>query len=145
MKTLLLKAIHLASEKHDGQLDLSGQPYILHPLTVMLKMHTEEERVCAILHDVIEDCDISIDELQKELGLTSGMCQVINLLTKIKDSDYEEYISKIKSNSTARKIKIADLEHNMDIKRIIGRSDMTEKDKTRMAKYYKAWSYLTGE
>jgi (p)ppGpp synthase/HD superfamily hydrolase len=137
-------AIIVASEAHKGQLDLSGRLYILHPLTVMMKMDTDFERIIAVLHDVIEDTHITMEHMEGFLK-NEEMIRVLKLLTREKGRDYFEYIKEIKKHPTARKIKIADLEHNMDLKRTLGREDMTDKDKNRVAKYYKAWTYLTGE
>jgi (p)ppGpp synthase/HD superfamily hydrolase len=145
MQTLTLEqAISFASLVHAGQYDLSGQHYILHPLTLMMQMDTDTERIIAILHDVVEDTHVTFEHLIA-LGLTEEMLHVLKLLTREKTQDYFEYVKKIKSNPMARKIKIADLEHNMNLKRTLGREDMTDKDKERIAKYYKAWTYLTGE
>jgi (p)ppGpp synthase/HD superfamily hydrolase len=144
MQLHLEQAIAFASRMHSKQYDLSGQHYILHPLTVMMQMDTDTERIIAVLHDVLEDTETTVEHLIT-LGFTEEMVHVITLLTKEKDQDYFEYIKKIKMHPMARKIKIADLEHNMNLKRTLGREDMTEKDKNRIAKYYKAWTYLTGE
>jgi (p)ppGpp synthase/HD superfamily hydrolase len=140
----LEKAIMLAADSHKGQMDLSGNLYILHPLTVMMKMDTDYERIIAVLHDTIEDTAMTLNILQT-YGFTEEMLRVLDLLTRKDGQDYFDYIKEIKKHPTARKIKIADLEHNMDLKRTLGRENMTDKDKNRIAKYYKAWTYLTGE
>lgn len=139
-------AIIYATKAHKGQKDLSGQPYILHCLAVMMQMDTDTERIIAVLHDVIEDTNIDIFKLSKDLNITDEIFIALSLLTKKKDEDYfYSYIKEIKKNPIARKIKIADLMHNMDFHRTLGREEMTEKDKNRIAKYYKARTYLIGE
>ena len=140
----LEKAIIFATEAHAGQKDKAGQAYILHPLTVMSRMDTDTERIVALLHDVIEGTEWSISDLNNQFKLSEEVILAVNLLTKMEGQDYDKYIEAIKNNVIARKVKIADLEHNMDIKRVLGRRNMTDKDMQRLAKYYKAWSYLTG-
>ena len=148
---MLEDAIELAVKAHKGQKDLSGKAYILHPLRVMHKMDTDAERIVAILHDVTEDTEYTIG-LISNYGLTEEMRDAIVILDKNNhpktsdiDYDYQQMIIKIKKSPLAKKVKIADLEDNMDIKRIIGREGLTQKDKNRLAKYLKAWSFLTGE
>ena len=144
------RAIALAVEAHTGQKDLSGVSYILHPLFVMSKMVTDTERIVAVLHDVTEDTDHTLDGLC-ELGLTEEMHGALFLLDKnnhpgdTKEDRYYNMIHAIKLNPIARKVKIADLEHNMDLRRIIGRQKMNDKDKKRVEMYMWAWSELTGE
>ena len=137
--------IQYATKKHKGQKDLSGQPYILHPLNLMLKMGNDSERIVALLHDVIEDTDTTLLDLEIDLGLTDEMLVAIDLLTKDEKEDYMDMIKRIKKHPIARKVKIADLEHNMDFHRTLGRECMNEKDKNRIAKYYQARVYLIGE
>ncbi len=146
-------AIDLAVRAHKGQKDLSGSAYILHPLTVMSRMNTDTERIVAVLHDVTEDSEYTIDDII-DISVTEEMTQALILLDKnnhrgengeFYDSHYEKMITKIKNSPIARKVKIADLEHNMDIRRIIGRRELTDKDKARLGRYLKAWSFLKGE
>jgi (p)ppGpp synthase/HD superfamily hydrolase len=146
IKMLTLEdAIIYATKAHKGQKDLSGQPYILHCLAVMMQMDTDTERIIAVLHDVIEDTKTSFRKLYADLNITEEMIDCLSLLSRLPNQDYFEYIKEIKKNPTARKIKIADLMHNMDFHRTLGREEMTEKDKNRIAKYYKARTYLIGE
>ncbi len=142
-------AIELAVIAHKGQKDLSGRPYILHPLTVMMDMCTDAERIVAILHDVTEDTEHTLEDLDK-LGLTEEMYDALHLLDKNnyegeKIERYRAMITAIKGHPLARVVKIADLKHNMDLRRIIGREDMNDKDMKRIKQYTWAWSFLTGE
>lgn len=140
-------AIIYATNAHKGQKDLSGKPYILHCLAVMMKMDTDTERIIAVLHDIVEDTNVKFIDLIRDLGLTEEIVSAVECLTKQAwQKDYfEDYIKLIKKNPIARKIKLADLIHNMDFHRTLGREEMTEKDKDRIAKYYKARVYLLGE
>ncbi len=133
-----------ASKAHMGQKDLSGKPYILHPIAVMNSMDTDTERIVALLHDVTEDTKYTLEDL-RQIGITEEINTALCLLDKNNHENYEAMIKKIKHYPLARKVKIADLEHNMDLRRIIGREEMDEKDTARIKKYMWAWSYLTGE
>lgn len=110
----LLKALVLMFKAHLGQRDKSGKPYILHPLTVCKNVKGYDEKIVALLHDVFEDTDIYIDSV---LFLTKTQREALKLLTKT-DDNYLEYIRAICPNTIARNVKMADLKHNMDLKRI---------------------------
>lgn len=134
MKTMLAKAIAFAATKHEDQFDKGGQPYILHPLRVMSFLKTDDEELMAIavLHDVIEDTDATYDDL-RALGATPRVIAGVKALTKIPGETFEEYKAKVKSSQDAAKVKIADLRHNTDIRRLKG---ITEKDLRRIEKYH---------
>lgn len=135
MKTLLANAIALASEKHKGQFDKGGMPYILHPLKVMhyLKSDDMELMAMAVLHDVVEDTDVTFQDL-RELGMSERVIVGVKALTKMPGQTPEEYLAGIKANPDAVKVKLADLRHNMDARRLKG---VTEKDRARLDKYAK--------
>ncbi len=135
---LLALAIAIATKAHDGQFDKAGKPYISHPLTVMAQMDTLESKIVAILHDAIEDSDLKITDLVQQ-GFPDFIVKAIAAITKLKGEPYEDYILRVKSNAIARKVKIADLTHNMDISRI---PNPTEKDFQRLEKYQKVLSQL---
>lgn len=130
---LLSKAIHLATNAHHGQFDKGGSPYILHPFAVMnLLENPDEELQCiALLHDVVEDTRTTFREL-RDLGFTDRIIEAVRLLTKMPGQHYDEYKEGVFSNVDAMKVKMADLTHNSDIRRLKGISD---KDIERMAKY----------
>jgi (p)ppGpp synthase/HD superfamily hydrolase len=136
----LNKMIVLATNSHAHQYDKGGLPYILHPLSVMYLLgETEEEVQCiAIGHDIVEDCGVTYQEL-RELGFTLRIIEGIRCLTKVPGESYDEYKAKVKSNPDAVKVKIADLRHNTDIKRLKG---VGPKDIARMEKYYKFYMEL---
>ncbi len=133
MKTMLSTAIMIATQAHDGQFDKGGNPYILHPLAVagLLQEIDEELQCIAILHDTIEDSDVTFLEL-RYAGLSERIISGITSLTKMKGESYEEYKEKVFANRDAMIVKMADLTHNSDIRRLKG---VTEKDIKRLVKY----------
>lgn len=114
--------------------DKAGQPYILHPLRVMFSTKSETERICAVLHDVIEDTEITLDVFRNE-GFSEEVLTVLDALTKRENEGYDDFISRILSNKLACRVKLADITDNMDLSRI---ENPTEKDYQRVEKYRKA-------
>jgi (p)ppGpp synthase/HD superfamily hydrolase len=136
----LEKAIAIALQAHEGVLDKSGKPYILHPLRLMMQMDSEEARITAVLHDVVEDSAISLTDLAAS-GFSSEIIDALALLTHDKEATpYEDYIQGIKSNPLARQVKLADLEHNMDTRRL--QAPLSERDLDRLQRYRLAWDVL---
>lgn len=131
-------ALELAVEKHKNQTDKAGNPYILHPLHVMENVNSKEGKIVAILHDIIEDTDVTEDYLLK-IGLSKRIVDAVIALTRSEDIDYQEYIKTLSSNPLAKEVKLADLEHNMDLKRL---PTLEEKDLERNRKYQIAYHYL---
>lgn len=138
MSSLIDKAVGMAHQAHIGQTDKAGRPYILHALRLMLKFDTEAEMIVAVLHDVIEDSDVTLEHL-KESGYPSPVIAAIDCLTRRKDESYDDFIKRIKTNSLARKVKIADLMDNLDLTRLVV---LTEQDLLRINKYHKALQIL---
>lgn len=128
---MLNKAIELANRAHAGQVDLAGEPYILHPLRVMMTREKEIERICAVLHDVVEDSNISFDDLRKE-GFSEEVIKALDCLTKRPGESYNEFIDRVVGNDIACQIKKADLCDNLNLSRI---KNPTEKDRERIKKY----------
>ena len=136
---LINKAIEIATRAHSGQYDTGGNPYIFHPLRVMLNVKGGENEQCAaVLHDVMEDTDVTEADLIRN-GFDKDIITALNLLTKASDMDYMDYIRNLKVNPIARAVKAADLEDNMDMSRI---ENPTEKDYIRLKKYIKAKKLL---
>lgn len=131
-------ALELAVEKHKNQTDKAGNPYILHPLHVMENVNSKEGKIVAILHDIIEDTDVTEDYLLK-IGLSKRIVDAVVALTRSEDIDYQEYIKNLSSNPLAKEVKLADLEHNMDLKRL---PTLEKKDLERNRKYQIAYHYL---
>lgn len=134
-------SIDLANKYHHKQVDKSGLPYILHPLHVMNNVSGIEAKIVAILHDIIEDTPLTIEDLMIH-GFDLNIVDAIDIITKIKGEHYDDYLKRVKDNELARIVKIADLSHNMDISRL---ANPTEKDYTRIEKYRKASEYLKGK
>ncbi len=141
---MLEKAISIAALAHAGQKDKYEGAYILHPLRLMMKMNTEEEMIVSVLHDVVEDTPWTIDALRAE-GFSERVLDALDHLTKRKNDEtseeepYEEFIQRVKKNALAMKIKLADLEDNMDMKRI---TELKDKDLKRLYKYHRSWLEL---
>lgn len=132
----LAKAIEIAVSAHKGQRDKTGAEYILHPLRVMERGNTEVEKICGILHDVIEDSDWTFAALENE-GFSTEVIDILRCVTKIsEDEDYENFINRITLNPIAVKVKINDLLDNMEITRF---KEIIELDIKRLNKYLKAY------
>ena len=134
---LTRKAMIIAYNAHINQFDRAGVPYIFHPTHLAEQMDTEIECVVALLHDVIEDTNITLEQLEKEFP--KEVIEVLKLLTHDKKDNYMDYIARIKKNYIAKKVKIADIKHNSDETRL---DKITIKDIARRNKYSKALAYL---
>ena len=134
----LEKAITIAAEAHTGQIDKAGQPYILHPLRVMLHMTRPEERIVAVLHDVIEDTTLTADDLRSE-GFSPQIIEAILALTKTGHESRIDAAKRAALNPIARIVKIADVRDNMDLSRI---TNPTALDHERMNEYQEVLDYL---
>jgi (p)ppGpp synthase/HD superfamily hydrolase len=151
----LEKAIKIAVEAHTGQVDKGGNPYILHPLRVMLSLNSKEERIVGVLHDVVEDCEGWTWERLKDQGCSDEIIEALKSVSKtleeekkFKEMDdpddkmdhYLRFIQRAKANKIGRNVKAADIRDNLDISRI---DDITESDINRLNRYKKALSILT--
>ena len=130
---MLGKMLLLATNAHAGQYDRGGRPYILHPLKVMhyLKSDDEELQCIALGHDVIEDTKTTYKDLF-DAGMSVRVVAGIRALTKLPGDTYDEYKERVFMNEDAMRVKLCDLRHNTDIRRLKG---VTEKDLERIAKY----------
>jgi (p)ppGpp synthase/HD superfamily hydrolase len=133
------RAIAIAAQAHQEQKDKAGAPYILHPMRIMLRMHTEAEMIVAILHDVVEDTPWTLEALGAE-GFSDDVLQAVACLTHHDRETYAAFIDRVKTNPLARKVKLADIEDNMDMRRL---SQVTEADIQRMQKYHTFWHMLS--
>ena len=131
---MLAKMLVIATNAHAGQFDKGGNPYILHPLKVMhyTKSQDEEIQCIALGHDVIEDTSVTYKDL-RDAGISERVISALKALTKVPGQTYEEYKEGVFANRDAMLVKMADLRHNTDIRRLKG---VTEKDIARMAKYH---------
>ncbi len=137
---LLEKAIGIAVEAHRGQRDRYKSPYILHPLRVMGRVETVPEKIVAVLHDVVEDTPWTFRDIKGE-GFPEEILVALDCLTKRAGEPYEELIGRAAGNPLARRVKAADLEDNMDIRRC---AQVAGPEAKRLAKYLRAWETLTG-
>lgn len=131
-------AIMLATDAHAGQVDKGGAPYILHPLRVMLAMESDDERIVALLHDVVEDSDYTLEAIAYDFG--PRVTEAVDALTKRKGESYDAYLDRVASNELAKTVKMADLSDNCDLRRL-GR-EPTDDDYKRRSKYQQAAGYL---
>lgn len=129
----------IAVEAHQEQKDKYGAPYILHPLRAMARAGSVPEKIVAILHDAVEDTDWTLDDLRQE-GLAVEIIVAIECVTKREREACEELIKCSTTNPLARSVKLADLENNMDVRRL---KAITPKYMDRLDKYLRAWRYLT--
>ena len=130
---MLSRAIEIAAKAHKGQVDKGGKPYIFHPLRVLLHFAEDEENVqiCAVLHDVVEDTPVTLNDLCNE-GFSGEVVSALDCLTRRAGESYDDFIDRIIINPIARKVKLADLNDNMDLTRI---SAPTARDLERVEKY----------
>ena len=135
------RAIEIAAAAHSGQTDKAGQPYILHPLRVMLACEGEATRIVAVLHDVIEDSDWTPEALRAE-GASDAILAALETVTRRDDETYAEFIERAAGNEIGRAVKIADLHDNLDLSRI---AQPTQPDFARMDRYRAALQHLGGQ
>ena len=131
-------ALKLCFEAHKDQTDKSGMPYVFHPFHLAEQMKDEDTTVVALLHDVIEDTDYTVDDLD-DMGFSERVISAIELMTHDDEVPYMEYVAEIKKNPIAREVKLADLRHNSDVTRL---DVITPWDEKRAKKYAEAIKLL---
>lgn len=136
---LTKKALKLCFEAHKEQVDKTGMPYVFHPFHLAEQMDDEISTVCALLHDVVEDTDLTLENLT-EMGFPREVTEALALLTHAPDVPYMDYVKKISTNTVATKVKIADLTHNSDVTRL---DEVDEYAIKRAKKYEEALKLLT--
>ncbi len=140
----LEKAIEIAARAHAGQQDKQGGPYILHPLRVMLRVQDDEARIVGVLHDTIEDTQLTEDELRRE-GFSERVLAGLRLVTHDKSEPYADYVVRCAADPIARQVKLADLEDNSRLDRALVRRGRLEGDFRRIHRYYLSYKFLIGE
>jgi GTP pyrophosphokinase len=135
----LERAIEIATTAHAGQTDKGGATYIRHPLRVMAAMGSETARVVAVLHDVVEDGDQTLDELER--AFDAEIREAVDALTKRPEEtdNYMRFVRRAAEHPIAQRVKIADIEDNMDLTRL---DDVNGAVIDNQAKYHRAWTYL---
>ncbi len=132
------KALKLCFRAHKDQVDKVGIPYVFHPFHLAEQMEDEASTVAALLHDVVEDTDYTLEDL-RQMGFASEVIEAVALLTHDPAVPYEEYLIPIKANPIACRVKLADLTHNSDPTRV---SEVTPRMQARWEKYRKAMAFL---
>lgn len=136
--SLLARAIEIAASAHATQIDKGGAPYVLQPLRMMIKQTSESAMIAAVLHDVVEDTHWTQDALRAE-GFPEEVLDAVACLTKRHGEEYADFIARAGANPIARLVKLADLEDNMDLRRI---PEPVQKDFDRLVKYRRSWATL---
>lgn len=130
----LERAIAIAAKAHEGQVDKAGAPYVLHPLRMMLCLSETDERITAVLHDVVEDCGVSLETLRAE-GFPEQVIEAVDSVTRRSEESYEAFVLRAASNPIGRRVKLVDLQDNSNLSRI---SHPTARDYERLEKYRRA-------
>lgn len=130
----LERAVQIAAEAHAGQVDKAGAPYILHPLRMLLRMETPEARLAALLHDVVEDSEWTLEALRGE-GFDEAVVAAVDALTRRAGESYDDFIERAAPNPIARRVKLADLEDNLDLSRL---ATLGARDLERLDRYHRA-------
>jgi (p)ppGpp synthase/HD superfamily hydrolase len=134
----LERALQIAVKSHAGQKDKNSAAYIFHPIRVMMRCTSADAKIAALLHDVVEDTPVTFEELEAE-GFSADVLSALRLLTHAKEVPYDDYIQSLTVNRIAIEVKIADLEDNMDIRRL---QEVDDKATARFRKYLAAYRFL---
>jgi len=134
----LERAIEIAARTHAGQVDKGGAPYVLHPLRVMLRVAPGAQQIVAVLHDVVEDSEVTFEDLERE-GFSAEVISGLRAVTKIEGESYEDFVARAALDPVGKAVKLADLMENSDLSRI---AEPSQKDLERVAKYGRAIEYL---
>lgn len=134
----LERAIEIAARTHAGQVDKGGAPYILHPLRVMLRVAPGAQQIVAVLHDVVEDSEVTFEDLGRE-GFSAEVINGLRAVTKVEGESYEDFVARAALDPVGKKVKLADLMENSDLSRI---AEPSQKDLERIEKYGRAIRYL---
>ena len=135
----LEEAIRIAVEAHRGQKDRAGAPYVLHPLRMMLRVRTDAERMAAVLHDVVEDTPWTLDDLRAR-GFPDEVVEAVDRLTRRPEESYDAFVERAAAHPVARRVKLADIEDNLDLRRL---DEVAPRDLDRISRYLRAWRRLS--
>jgi (p)ppGpp synthase/HD superfamily hydrolase len=141
---MLDRAIQVAARAHEGQTDKQGQPYLLHPIAVMMRVEPIEAKIVAVLHDVVEDTAVTLDELIAA-DFPDNVIAALRLVTHAKDEPYADYVVRAKANPIARTVKLADLAENTRIERALMRPGSLDRDARRLQRYVLSYCFLTDQ
>ena len=140
----LEKAIELAARAHAGQTDKQGLPYILHPLRVLMGVESDEARIIAVLHDTLEDTNLTEDDLRRE-GFSEAIIAGVLAVTHRRDESYADYVVRCSRLEAARQVKLSDLADNSRLDRVLMRPDRLKSDLARVRRYLLSYQFLTGQ
>ena len=138
------KALEIAAKAHSGVKDKQGEPYILHPIRVMMGVQGEQARIVALLHDVVEDTTVTLDDIQAD-NFSEEVLAALALVTLAEGQPYSEYVIACKANDIARQVKLSDLRDNSNLNRLLLRPEKFDNDAARMRKYVLSYRFLNGE
>jgi len=132
------RALQIAIRAHEGQKDKSGRDYVMHPIRVAERCKSPKAKVVALLHDTIEDTEVTADYLKGQ-GFPEEIVEGVLSVTKREGEPYQEFVRRAARNPIGKEVKLADLEDNMDLRRL---GELTDEHVTRLRKYLSAWHYL---
>lgn len=138
---LTIKAMRIAYEAHKDQYDKGGAPYIFHPYHIAQQLHEEYDICVAFLHDVVEDTEVTLSDLENA-GFPKEIVEAVGFMTRDKEVQYLDYVRKLKTNPIAKKVKLLDLAHNSDPTRLVNGK---EKSASLLDRYAKAKAILLDE
>jgi (p)ppGpp synthase/HD superfamily hydrolase len=138
---LMNRALEIALRVHGEQRDRYGAPYIFHPFRVMIRVNSNSEKIAALLHDTVEDGEITLDDLRRE-GFSEEILESVDCLSRREGESYGSYMDRVMANPLAVTVKIADLEDNMDLRRL---PEIGPEDVKRLIRYHGYWRRLTGK
>lgn len=138
------KALEIAARAHSGVKDKQGEPYILHPIRVMMGVQDEQARIVGVLHDVVEDTDVTLDDI-RAAGFSEDILTALSLVTHDSNQPYADYVIACKANDIARQVKLSDLRDNSNLNRLLLRPEKFDTDAARMRKYVLSYRFLTDE
>lgn len=136
------EALNLVASNFRGVRDKSGAPYVLHCLRVMAGVDSMEAKIVAVMHDLVEDTPVTIDDLRQR-GFAETVLKAVELVTHHESDSYADYVVQIKANAIAREVKLADLRDNLNPERALLRGDRTDRDAARLQKYLLSYQFLT--
>lgn len=138
------RAVQIAAAAHAGQVDKEGQPYLLHVLRVALAVADPEARVAAVLHDVVEDTAVTLDQIRAE-GFSAAVVEAVRVLTRPHGTPYAEYVIRLKTNPLARAVKLSDLADNSRLDRNVLTLDRFDWDRRRIVKYLVTYKFVSDQ
>jgi hypothetical protein len=140
----LENAIRVAVLAHTGQTDNGGAPYITHPLRLMAAVESEHAKIVAVLHDVVEDTSVTIEDLRQQ-GFDEEILSGVECVTHRRGEPYADYVVRCKNQPLARLVKLADLVDNSRLDRCIFRVNRVERDLARLHRYVRSYKFLTDQ